>query len=142
MRIFPVKIPGDIVSGNGEGKDPALGISLHHGLGKGPVNHVHFLLKIRVGILLFLSTHNHREVLENRGNEKVHGDVGKWGLESDARGDIDIEHKFLEGLLYVPVIQLVIADERGKEGIKVGNGLGPGCFTLKGIEKIDDLSQG
>ncbi len=61
---------------------------------------------------------------------EVHGNVGEWGLETDPRWDIDVKNKFLEGLFYLFVIQVIVAHKGGEERVKVGNCLGTGCFTL------------
>ena len=44
--IVPIKILGDIVGGDGEGKDTPFGVPFHHHLGKGPVDQIHFRLKM------------------------------------------------------------------------------------------------
>ena len=79
---------------------------------------------------MFRPPDDHWLVLQNRWYVEIHGNVGKWSLETNARRDINIKDKFLEGLFYLSIVQVIIADKWGKERIKIGNGLGACCFTL------------
>jgi hypothetical protein len=44
--------------------------------------------------------------------------------------------------LTLRITQLIVTDKGCQQGVEVGQGLGPGRFTLEGVEKIDDLAQG
>ena len=69
-------------------------------------------------------------MFQSGGDIKIHGDIGKGGLKTDPGWNIDVEDKFLKSLFDFFVIQPIIANKRGKEGIEIGNGLGSGGFTL------------
>ena len=64
------------------------------------------------------------------------------GLEADPGGNIDVEDELLDRLFDLGVIQTVIVDKRGQEGVEIGDSLGAGGLSLQGVEEIDDLAQG
>ena len=72
-------------------------------------------------------------------NSDIESYVGKGRLKSDARRNVYVEDKFLKSLFYFIKLQSVVAYERRQEGVKIGESLGSGSFTLQGIKEIDNL---
>ena len=66
----------------GKVKTPALGVARHHHLGKGLVEHVHFVLKLTVGGIAHVTGDDHGLVPENAGHLQIHSDIGKRGSGS------------------------------------------------------------
>jgi hypothetical protein len=141
IPVFPVEVSGDIVCGNREGEYPSLGITLGHDLKKGPIEQVHLLLKIPIGFLPGRTAHNDILIRIVAWYGDIEGHIREGGLEANPGGYVNIEDELLEGLFYLIEIQTIISDEGGQQRIEVREGLGTSGFPLKGIEKVNHLSQ-
>ena len=72
---------------------------------------------------------------------QIERDIGKWCLKSNTRRDIDIEDKLLQRLLDFNFAQLVVVDEWREQRIEVRKRLRTSRFSLKRVEKVDNLSE-
>jgi hypothetical protein len=103
VRIIPGEILCDIIRRDRKGKDPPLGIPFEHHLQKGLIEHIHLCLKFFISFLLKLSAINDTAIPVMRRNRQIKGDISKRGLKSHPGRHIDIEQKFLKGLLDLSV---------------------------------------
>ncbi len=51
-----------------------------------------------------MTSNDDRLVFEDFRDIEIHSNVREGGLETDTRRDIDVENKFLEGLLHTLVV--------------------------------------
>ncbi len=72
---------------------------------------------------------------------KVEGDVGKGCLKAHPCRHVDIEDKFLQGLLHTPVVQAVEPYKGGEQGVEIGECLGARGLPLERVEEIHDLPE-
>ena len=135
----PVEVAGDVVGGDGEGEDAALGVALGHDLHEGAVDEVHLRLEVAVGEVADVVADEGVLVGQVRGAGPVEGEVGEGGLGAPARGDVEVEDELLHALLDLGVGHVVQADEGRHVGVEGGEGLGAGPLVLEGAQEVDDL---
>ena len=138
----PVEVAGDVVGGDGEGEDAALGVALGHDLHEGAVDEVHLRLEVAVGEVADVVADEGVLVGEVRGAGPVEGEVGEGRLGAPARGDVEVEDELLHALSDLVVGHRVQADEGRHVGVEGGEGLGPGPLVLQGAQEVDDLPDG
>ena len=138
----PVEVAGDVVGGDGEGEDAALGVALGHDLHEGAVDEVHLRLEVAVGEVADVVADEGVLVREVRGAGPVEGEVGEGGLGAPARGDVEVEDELLHALLDLGVGHVVQADEGRHVGVEGGEGLGAGPLVLERAQEVDDLPDG
>ncbi len=95
---LPGEVGGDVVGGDGEGEDPPLVVPGGHDLDIGPVDHVHLGLELSVAERHLLAA-DHRDLgAQVRGADPVEGQVGEGRLGAPSRGNVQVEHQFLDVL--------------------------------------------
>jgi len=142
VLAVPGEIVGDVVGGNREGEDPALGIAGLHHFDIGAVDQLHFRLQVAIGKRHFL-TADHRYLLAQIFRaHPVEGQVGKRRLGAPARRHVEVVDELLHRLAHLGVSQLILAHIGRQVGIERAERLGAGPFVLQGAEEIDHLPQG
>ena len=117
----------------------AHGVALGHDLDEGLVHHVHFLLAVAVGEILFLPSHDGRQVLQILGYRPVQGDVGEGSLGAPAAGGIHAVDKRLDALLYFFIGEVVRPHEGSQVGIEGAEGLSAGPLVLHDAQEVHHL---
>ncbi len=139
LRLRPVKVPGDGVSGNGVLEAPAVGVPLNHNLNKGPIDHVHLFFAVAVGEVHLLAPHDGGQVSQVSGHGPVQGDVGEGGLGPPAAGGVYAVDETLDALLDLLLGQVVHLDKGGQIGVKGGKCLGSRPLVLHDAQKVHHL---
>ncbi len=77
------------------------------------------MLKIRIDLFLWLTSDNDIFLSQRARRLYVERNIGKRSLETNTRGHIYVENKFLQGLFDLFVFETVKADKRCQKGIEV-----------------------
>ena len=138
---FPRKVLRDVVGGNRKREHPLERVPAGHDAQKRAVDHVHLMAELAVAEARFLPAHQRGGLPQVLGADPVERQVRERRLRAPARGDVEVENKFLHPLLDFFVGQLVGADIRREVGIHRAERLRPSPFVLQRPQKIHHLPE-
>ncbi len=139
--VVPLEVLGQIVCGNWKGERSPVHVTFHHDFHERTIYHLHFFRVFLVSFLAQLAANYHvlaREVLRDC---QVKRDVRERRLPAPARGDVEVEHESLHRLLYLSVVEPILANERCEQCIDGIEGLCSGPLVLQAAYEVRHLEQ-
>ena len=136
---LPREVRRDVVRGDREGEDAALGVAGGHDLDVGAVDHVHLALQLAVGEVALDATDDGALLGEVLRARPVEGEVGERRLGAPARRDVQVVDELLDRLEDLVVGEVVEPDERSHVGVERRERLRSGPLVLQRAEEVHDL---
>jgi hypothetical protein len=91
---------------------------------------------------LTVSSNDHLFFTHVPWDNQIEAQVGEWRLKACSRWDVQVEDELLDRLFDLTVVQTIVSDEGGEQGVEVRKSYRTRRLTLQSENEIDDLTEG